>query len=318
MSTRRASPFVLDAVEEFLRTKAPRASKTRYSYSAILLGSERGTKPALGIPFASYFHNRRFNTVRQDEIAAWFAQRVESGAQATKHRISKGARSFLHFARERGYTDLDLASAIDVYAPGGPRLDWLTWPEIQGLIGSIPEERYRFAASWLFYTGCRVSEACAARHADLRFSAEANMYQWRIHESKTHIPRIVWLPDYLASYIEQSKESNRPRPDWPVLWDCSGRGYARTEDVASPISPRTINSALERARQAKGLTVHVTAHVAKHSYCTNWLRDRGKDEFAMEKLSRQVGTSVGVLRQTYVHLTIDDADWAHLRSMGAG
>jgi hypothetical protein len=36
----------------------------------------------------------------------------------------------------------------------------------------------------------------------------------------------------------------------------------------------------------------------------------------MEKLSRQVGTSVGVLRETYVHIDIDDADWPHLNDFG--
>jgi hypothetical protein len=36
----------------------------------------------------------------------------------------------------------------------------------------------------------------------------------------------------------------------------------------------------------------------------------GEGELAMEKLSRQVGTSVAVLRKTYVHIDIDDKDWA--------
>ena len=68
------------------------------------------------------------------------------------------------------------------------------------------------------------------------------------------------------------------------------------EDAASPISARTINGALDRAREAIGLQVPVTAHVAKHSYCcTNWITEYGDRELEMEKLSRRVGTSVGVL-----------------------
>jgi integrase len=317
MSGRRSSPFLIDAVEEFLRTKAARAPKTRYSYSAILLGSERGTRPTLGIPMSSYFRNRRFNTVTHDEVAAWFAQRVEGGAQATKHRISKGAREFLRFARERGHTTLDLASAIDPYAPGGPRLEWLEWHEIHTLLGAISEERYRMAAAWLFFTGCRVGEACAARQADVRFRREADLYEWRIPDTKTHVPRSVWLPGHLRGFIERSRNQNQSRPDWPVLWDCSGRGFARIEDPAAPITPWTINSVLERAREAVGLTTHITAHVAKHSYCTNWINEYGSDELAMEKLSRQVGTSVDVLRRTYVHITLTPSDWTHLKTMGS-
>ena len=66
---KHASPFVLDAVNEFLASKAGREPKTLASYSAILRGSERGTKPTLGLPLASYFHNRRFDTVDQAEVS---------------------------------------------------------------------------------------------------------------------------------------------------------------------------------------------------------------------------------------------------------
>jgi integrase len=243
---------------------------------------------------------------------------VNEGAQATKHRISKGARAFFRFAQERGYTPVDLASAIDPYAPGGPRVDWLEWDDIHELLSAIPEYRYRMAATWLFFTGCRVGEACAAKQADLRLRKDVGFYEWTIDETKTHVPRSVCLPDYLGDFVETSRRQNQPRPEWPVLWDCEGRGFRRLANPAAQISPRTINSALERAREEIGLTTRVTAHVAKHSYCTNWIRDQGGDEFAMEKLSRQVGTSVGVLRETYVHITLSSADWAHLKAMGLG
>ena len=63
--------------------------------------------------------------------------------------------------------------------------------------------------------------------------------------------------------------------------------------------------------------MRVTAHVARHSYCTNWIQAHGAHEQAMEKLSRQVGTSVGNLRKTYVHYDLTDTDWAHLKNFGA-
>jgi hypothetical protein len=58
----------------------------------------------------------------------------------------------------------------------------------------------------------------------------------------------------------------------------------------------------------------VTAHVAKHTYCTNWIADHGESENSMERLSRQVGTSVAVLRRTYVHVEFSEADWEHIRN----
>jgi hypothetical protein len=120
------------------------------------------------------------------------------------------------------------------------------------------------------------------------------------------------------STIERESRSSfaATSPDWPVLWDSAGRGFGRVEDPARRISPRTINSALERARDKVGLQVDVTAHTAKHSYSTNWVNEHGDGELSIEKLSRQVGTSVQVLRATYVHFSLSEADWTHIRGLG--
>jgi integrase len=221
--TKRTSPFVLDAVEQFLVRKESKETSTHRSYSGTLLGSERGTKPTLGLPLARYFSNRRLDTVSGDEIAAWFAQRTRSGAQDTKSRISRQTRQFLRFAFECGYSEHDLSSSIDSFRTGGPRIEWLEWGDVHRLLGAIPEFRLRFAAAWLFYTGCRISEACRALQHDVRLRSVTCLYEWVIPDTKTHAPRSVWLPDYLTPYIEQSREMNRPKSDWPILWDCEGR-----------------------------------------------------------------------------------------------
>jgi integrase len=317
VSSRLASPFVLDAVMEYLRTKAALEPKTVASYSGVLLGSDRGTKKPLGQPLAVYFHNRKVASLTPDELATWFAQRVRDGAQVTKYRISGQTREFLGWALKRGYTKADLASAIQTFTPGESRKEHLTWSQVHGLLRMIPEDRYRFAGAWLFWTGCRVSEAIRARQEDVLWDDDNEMFGWSIPQTKTHKARIVWLPDHVATLLQQARERNAPKPSWPVLWDASGRGFARIEDPAAQITEKTINGFLERARDASGLMIKVTAHVAKHSYCTNWIKERGHGELAMEKLSRQVGTSVAVLRNTYVHHTLDAADFADIRSFGS-
>ena len=145
---------------------------------------------------------------------------------------------------------------------------------------------------------------------------ERGLYQWSIPDTKTHLPRNVWLPDSLAHYIEQSRATNSPRADWPILWDCEGRGFSRVENPAASITAKTINAALDRAAARVGILVKVTAHTAKHTYCTNWITEKGDTENSMERLSRQVGTSVAVLRKTYVHVQFTDADWEHIRTLG--
>jgi integrase len=195
-------------------------------------------------------------------------------------------------------------------------VDWLSWPEVHAVLGAIPEFRLRLAAAWLFYTGCRVGEAVAARQREVRRPSPDGFYLWSIPETKTNQPRSVRLPPALDYYIEQSRVMNNPQANWPLLWDCQGRGFARTEDPTCPISPRTINAALDMARRRGGLAIRVTAHVARHTYCTNWIADSGSDENSMAKLSIQVGTSVTVLRRTYVHVQYDEASWELLRTFG--
>jgi integrase len=316
LSRPRTTPFAADVVNEYMRTKLAREPKTYAAYRGLLLGSDRGTKRPLGLPFASYFHNRRFHTITYDDVVQWFSQRVAGGAQDTKHRMSKGSRAFLRFAHQRGYTELDLASAIDMYPAGEPRRTWLEWPEVHGLIATITELRLKMAVSWLFYSGCRVGEAIAANQSDVRFMTEIGLYGWSISKTKTHAARHVWLPEALSPLIEESRRQNNPRPDWPILWDCEGRGFSRIESPAAKISPRSINGALDRARDAAGLQIKVTAHVARHTYATNWIKEQGSDEHSMDKLSRQLGTSVAKLRAAYVHVRYEDADWAHIRNFG--
>jgi integrase len=312
----KRTPYVVEVVEEFLRTKAAREDSTKASYSSILLGSERGTRKPLGLPFSVYFHNRKFGSLSHDEVSIWFAQRIKNGKQATKHRVSKGARQFLNWALSRGYTTDDLASAIDPFAPGQGTRGYLSFSEVSDLLRAITENRYRFAAQWLFYTGARVGEACAARHREVRWRQELAMFEWSIPNSKTHTPRTVYLPDELAAAYRRTIATNKAEPNWPILWDSEGRGFARRESPAASITPRTINSALARARAAIDLTTPVTAHVARHSFCTCWVHEQGRNDFSLERLSRQVGTSPEVLRRTYVHFDLTPGDLAAIKAFG--
>ena len=113
--------------------------------------------------------------------------------------MSKNARAFLRFCREQGYTDQDLAGAIDPYRAGRGRVEWLEWDDVHRLIDAIPEYRLKMAAAWLFYTGCRVGEAINAQQRDVRLIRERGLYQWSIPDTKTHLPSNVWLPESLAT-----------------------------------------------------------------------------------------------------------------------
>jgi integrase len=313
----KQTPYVIDAVQEYRRTKAAREQATQDSDRSVLEGSERGTKKPLGQPFAVYFHNRKLGSLTHDEIAIWFALRVKGGKQNTKHRVSKQARAFLKWAHAGGYTLLDLSSAIQPFRQGQSRLDWLSWEEVDRVLAAIPESRHQFAAAWLFLTGARVGEATKAIQADVRWEPDFGMYVWTIPDTKTDKARSVFLPTRLGDLLEEAREPNRPQPNWPILWDCEGRGFGRVENPATRISERTINNALRRAAEEIGLTTPLTAHVCRHTYCTNYVRQKGHDEFALEKLSRLVGTSVAVLRDTYVHLDLTADDWATLRDFGS-
>src|SRR5262249_42673425 len=158
-------------------------------------------------------------SLTHDEVATWFALRVKGGAQVTKYRISGQVRDFFEWALKRGYTKLDLASAIQTFTPGETTRDPLSWPQVHALLGAIPEHRYRFATAWLFWTGCRVSEAIRAKQSDVQWDDDHNFFGWSIPYTKTHKARTVWLPNELTVFLRESRSLNNPKPDWPILWD---------------------------------------------------------------------------------------------------
>ena len=86
---------------------------------------------------------------------------------------------------------------------------------------------------------------------------------------------------------------------------------------ADPTQPTHHQRRARPSRDAAGLQIKITAHTARHTYATNWIKEEGSGEHSMEKLSRQLGTSVAKLRATYVHVRYDDADWAHICTFGS-
>ena len=312
----KPNPYVIDAIEEFLSRKAPKAPKTLAAYFSLLLGSERGTKKAIGIAFARYFHNRRCRSITPREVSEWFAQRSAGAAQPTKHRFSKNAREFLRFLNDRGYVTDDLVAAIEPQPSGEGRIVWLSWDEVHRLLASVKPLRIRLALAWLFYTGCRLSEALSADQSDVQWHEGLQLYVWTIPRSKTHRPRVVWLPQALNPLIDESRRINRPRPSDPILWGCAGRGRADVEDTTRRIARSTLILHLEQAIADAQIHRRVTPHTAKHTYCTLWIEANGDGERSLKKLSDQVGTSVQTLRETYVHLSATPEEFEAIRHFG--
>ena len=241
---------------------------------------------------------------------------VRAPSEPTRSRFSKNAREFLRYCAKYGFCGPELEEAILAEKSGAGRLTWLRWDEVEKLLAAIDEYRLELAIAWLFYTGCRVNEAITADQMEVHWDSAREMYSWSIPDSKTGFPRDVWLPAALNPYIERSRAENKPAANWPVLWDCDGRGYARVEDPNCRISEKTINAELDRACRKAGILKPVTAHVARHSYCSNWITDVGDGEADLKRLSAQVGASVPTLRKTYVHISGTDEQIELIKAFG--
>ncbi len=313
----KPNPYVIDAIEEFLSRKAPKAPKTLAAYFSLLLGSERGTE--------SHQHRIRALLSTTADVEASRRARYPSGsrnaqpeqeAQPTKHRFSKNAREFLRFLNDRGYVTDDLVAAIEPQPSGEGRIVWLSWDEVHRLLASVKPLRIRLALAWLFYTGCRLSEALSADQSDVQWHEGLQLYVWTIPRSKTHRPRVLWLPQALNPLIDESRRINRPRPSDPILWGCAGRGRADVEDTTRRIARSTLILHLEQAIADAQIHRRVTPHTAKHTYCTLWIEANGDGERSLKKLSDQVGTSVQTLRETYVHLSATPEEFEAIRHFG--
>lgn len=174
----------------------------------------------------------------------------------------------------------------------------LSHDEVQSVLAHL-RGRHRIAASLMYGTGARISEALGLRLKDLDFDLERIV----IRDGKGGKARVVMLPDRLRDDLGKLVRKRREQhtrdltrdQGWAPLPDALHRkmpdaGYQHgwqhlfaskylLEDPATgrlgrhPLSHSTVQVAVKKAVRAAGILKPATCHTFRHSFATQMLRN---------------------------------------------
>jgi site-specific recombinase XerD len=160
----------------------------------------------------------------------------------------------------------------------------LSSAEVERLLRAVTNLKHRTLLMTLYATGLRLSEATRLQPADI----DSARMILRVRMGKGKKDRIVLLSPVLLEALRHYWKIERPGP-----WLFPGK------DPSQPISTRTIQTIVRRARLRAGLAKPVSPHTLRHSFATHLLED-GTDLRVIQAILGHKSLSTTTL---YTHVT---------------
>jgi integrase/recombinase XerD len=133
----------------------------------------------------------------------------------------------------------------------------LSSEEMARFLASIPDGKMRAVLVTAYAAGLRVFEVVALRVRDI----DNQRMVLRIAEGKGGKERLVMLSPKLLDLLRAYWKAEHPRSEWLF----PGR------DPGQHISIRSVQLACQTARDAAGISKHITMHTLRHSFATHLL-----------------------------------------------
>lgn len=215
------------------------------------------------------------------DLMAWRAQRCAMGlAPATVNRGLAAVKSLLAFAHRTGYLSRNIGRAVGTL-PVPCRLAEriLDEADVQRLLQAGGSRRDRLFLHFLYYAGCRVTEAtglCWRDLAGLKAKDAARPVVAGLH-GKGGRTRHVPLPAFLGQALRAWHRGARRAADAPVFSTRTGRcldrkqawqivrAAARRAGLAQPVSPHWLRHAHASHALDRGAPVHVVQATLGHA-----------------------------------------------------
>ncbi|MCC6628985.1 MAG: tyrosine-type recombinase/integrase [Chloroflexi bacterium] len=255
---------VIDDFLEYCLIEEGLAALTLRTYRQVL----RALATWLG-PEATVAHLTR-PTIRRWQHVLMTERGVD---QSTYVKYVSGLRSLLTYLRAENLTEL---SADDARLPKG-HLDLhavhpLTREEVVALVGVADDStpwgrRDRAILTLLYSSGMRVAELCALDRKQIRVDSLGGSVPVELAiVGKGRRPRVVFIDQpaqaLLAAYLATRDD------DYPALFR-PYRGKARAD---GRLTPRMIQTAIDRYARAAGLASSPTPHTLRHSFAIHALQ----------------------------------------------
>ena len=215
------------------------------------------------------------------DLTAWRAQLCAQGrAPATVNRGLAAVKSLLAFAHRTGYLSRNIGRAVGLL-PVPCRLAEriLDEADVRRLLQVGGAPRNRLFLHFLYYTGCRVTEAtglCWRDLAGLEAQDTARPVVAALH-GKGGRTRHVPLPAFLGQALRAWRRSAARAPDAPVFatrtsrhldrkqaWQIV-RAAARRAGLPHPVSPHWLRHAHASHALDRGVPVHVVQATLGHA-----------------------------------------------------
>jgi len=157
--------------------------------------------------------------------------------------------------------------------------------EVRRLLEVLDNLKHRSLLSTTYAGGLRVSEAVSLRISDI----DSQRMVLRIDQGKGRKDRYVMLSETLVGLLREYWKAYRPR-HWLFPGQIPGR----------PLTESSLQRTFGKAKEAAGITKHVTAHSLRHSFATHLLES---------------GTNIRVIQRLLGHRSLRSTEiYTHVAS----
>lgn len=174
--------------------------------------------------------------------------------------------------------------------------------EVQSLLHSVSEPRFRTVLSLMYHCGLRVGEAVSIAVRDVH--GRVTPPRLHIRNGKGGKDRFVPIAPAMVDELRRWWATHRNRT---FLFPSPGRGWAdRTESLSqsmarstAPMSISSVQMAYRVARAASAVNTASTTHSLRHSYATHLL----EEGVSLLQISKYLGHESIETTVIYTHLT---------------
>jgi site-specific recombinase XerD len=209
-------------------------------------------------------------------------------APASRRRLLITIKSFLTFCTKKNYCGKNAAKEVEYVKLDYKERVSLTEDEVQALFSATKEPLIRLVFETLYYTGLRVSECVNLTTDCIDFASNVILVKSGKGNKDRSIPMNSKLRTILMDYLQEWRNGM----DTDRLF-CTKSGG---------ICPAYINRKLKVYAKEAGMTKHLTAHILRHSFASNLLKN-GVDILRIQKL---LGHSSIKTTSIYTHTNIVD------------
>jgi len=238
-------------------------------------------------------------TLAEDRLRAYFLfLRQDKRVSGSALSIIKASLQ-LFFRQQLGRTDWTVFSEL-VIRRGQPLPLVLSRPDVQRVLGTLREPRFRTCLRLIYHTGLRVGEAVRLKVTDL----DGASLRLHVRNGKGGKDRCVPFSAAMLRELRGWWKTHR-HPVW--LFPAPGCAWRergtplnqRLHQANGPMSVSAVQNAFRLARAESGIHPQATVHTLRHCYATHLL----EEGVSLRLISQYLGHQSLDVTVIYTHLT---------------